>query len=84
VEIGLREIYDKVCATETGVHNLVMKFQDLRGDQIAQQTATEKLEDRIRTIEMRAVVTPAAMWTAIGTLTTIMGVLVAILTLVVK
>lgn len=43
-------------------------------------TEANELEERVRMLEQRAVVTPAAMWSAIGVLATVAGVFVAILT----
>lgn len=80
VTIGLREIYDKVADIGAAITHLTGVVAALEVSQRNASTDATGLDQRLRTLEQRHVVTPAAMWTAIGVLASVAGVLVAILT----
>jgi len=80
VVIGVREIYDKVAELSAAITHLTGVVAALEVSQNNTHTGTNGLEQRLRVLEQKPVVTPAAMWTAIGVLASVAGVLVAFLT----
>lgn len=80
VVIGLREIYDKVADLSAAITHLTGVVSALEVSQRSNGASTDGLEQRVRTLEQKPVVTPAAMWTAIGVLASVAGVLVALIT----
>lgn len=79
VTIGLREIYDKVADVAGQITHLAAVFAALQTTQQTTATDTSELEVRVRFLEMRAVVTPRAMWTAIGVLAGVVSAVVAVI-----
>lgn len=81
VRVSMREIYDNVRDLLRNV-DLVSRQIDMLTNNFntATQSATT-LETRIRALETQKVVTPASMWTAIGVLASVAGVLVAVIML---
>lgn len=84
VAIGLREIYDKACEAVASIAHLSSQVSGIKEDQVAIQSAAVDLEKRVRALEQRPVVTPMAMWSAIGVLATVAGALVALIALFAK
>jgi hypothetical protein len=95
VEIGLRDVYDELRKVSAGYGELAgkldtaMSLHGMRFDAVGRELASmgREITDhevRIRVVEQRAVVTPRAMWTAIGTLTGLVSVALAIVALFVK
>jgi hypothetical protein len=80
ITIGLREIYDKVAELSAAITHLTGVVAALEVTQRNVSSDADGLEARVRQLEQKPVVTPAAMWTAIGVLASVAGVLVAILT----
>lgn len=80
VTIGLREIYDKVAELGAAITHLTGVVAALEVSQRSANVDADGIEARVRVLEQRPVVTPAAMWTAIGVLASVAGVLVAVLT----
>jgi hypothetical protein len=79
VTIGLREIYDKVADIAGQITQLAMLVTTLQTGQQSNAREVSSLETRVRTLEQKPVVTPAAMWTAIGVLATVAGVIAAVI-----
>lgn len=79
VTIGLREIYDKVADIAGRITQLTMLVTTLQSTQQSGKLEVDDIETRVRTLEQRPVVTPAAMWTAIGVLATVAGVIAAVI-----
>jgi len=95
VEIGLRDVYDEVQKVARGYGELAGKLDTavsmyaLRFDAVNRELAEtgKEISDhelRLRAVEQRPVVTPRAMWAAIGVLTGIVSVALAIISQVVK
>lgn len=80
ITIGLREIYDKVAELSAAITHLTGVVAALEVTQRNAGHDADGLESRVRQLEQKPVVTPAAMWTAIGVLATVAGVLVTIIT----
>jgi len=78
VTIGLREIYDQVVGVVAQLTHLSMLVTALESRHTATTNTTSDLETRVRHLEARPVVTPAAMWTALGVLLTAAGVIVTL------
>lgn len=79
VTIGLREIYDKVADIAGRITQLTMQVMTLQTNQVSSTTEVDGIETRVRALEQRSVVTPAAMWTALGVITAVAGVIVAVI-----
>lgn len=79
VTIGLREIYDKVADIAGQITQLAMLVTTLQTGQQSNAQDVSNLENRVRTLEQKPVVTPTAMWTALGVLATAAGVVVVII-----
>jgi len=84
VTIGLREIYDQVVHIAAQITHLAQLVATLESRQHDTATDTADVERRVRELEKRPVVTPTAMWTAIGVLTTVVGVVVTIIIAIVN
>lgn len=79
VTIGLREIYDKVADIAGRITQLSVLVTTVQSAQQLDKREVDDIETRVRTLEQRHVVTPAAMWTAIGVLATVAGVVAAVI-----
>lgn len=77
VTIGLREIYDKVADLSAAITHLTGVVAALEVTQRNTNTDADGLESRVRQLEQKPVVTPAAMWTAIGILAAVASALAA-------
>lgn len=95
VEIDLRDVYNEVRRIAEGYGELsgkldtAMSMQAMRFDAVGRELASNTqqhtdYELRLRSLEQRPVVTPKAMWTAIGSLTGLVSVAIAIVALFVK
>jgi chromosome segregation ATPase len=84
VRIGIREIYDHVRDLVRSVDGLSRQIDRLTTDVSVASQGANTLETRVRALETQRVVTPASMWTAIGVLTSVAGVLVALITIMVQ
>lgn len=95
IEIGLRDVYDEVRRVVEGHGELAAKLDtvaslhSLRFDTVnrelaAQGNALSEHEKRLRAVEIRPVVTPTAMWVALGVLATLASAGIAIVALFVK
>lgn len=93
--LGLRDLYAEIQRALDAVHSLSTKLDTaLIAQTMAQQATAQQLtnlrhelndhESRLREQERRQVVTPKSMWTAIGVLTSVSGVLFGILQLLIK
>lgn len=80
ITIGLREIYDKVAELSAAITHLTGVVAALEVTQRNAGSEADGIEARVRQLEQKPVVTPAAMWTAIGVLATVAGVIVTLLT----
>lgn len=80
VRISMREIYDSVrdLVRSMDVVSRQIETLNLTVNNASQGTTT--LETRVRMLETQKVVTPASMWTAIGVLGSLAGVLIALIT----
>lgn len=95
MEIGLRDVYDEMRKVASGYGELAGKFDTamsmytMRFDAVNQALAAtgNELTDhelRLRAVEQRPVVTPRAMWAALGVLTGFVSVALAVVALFVK
>lgn len=84
VRIGIREIYDHVHTLVRSVDLVSRQIEALTANVSTATTHTNGLENRVRALEVQKVVTPASMWTAIGVLGSVAGVLVAVITLMLQ
>lgn len=95
VEIGLRDVYEEVRKVASGYGELAgkldtaMSMHAIRFDAVGRELGdiNRELTDhelRVRAIEQRPVVTPKAMWTALGAFTGLVSVAIAIVALFVK
>lgn len=80
VRIGIREIYDSVQGLVLNVGALSRQIETLHTDLSSNTGETTDLEKRIRVLETQKVVTPMSMWTAIGVLTAVVGVVITLIT----
>jgi hypothetical protein len=99
VVVGLPEIYQQVMEISRAQATLSGQIQafiqasntqtdiqnrELRRIEDSNNIAHSDYEKRLRALETRAVVTPKMMWTAVGSLTAMSGVAVAIISLVTR
>lgn len=95
VTIGLRDLYDMIQAVNTGYTALSAKLdttliqQTLQTQNLAQQLADVRHdlndhETRLRAQEARPFVSPRAVWTAVGIITSVIGVAFTILQVVLQ
>lgn len=95
VEIGLRDVYDEMRKVSAGYGELAgkldtaMSMHAIRFDAVGRDLANMGREigdheNRLRAIELRPVVTPKSMWTAIGVLTGLVSAALAVIALFVK
>ena len=84
VRIGIREIYDHVTTLVRSVDVVSRQIEALTTNVSSAATNTNGLENRVRALEVQKVVTPASMWTAIGVLGGLAGVLIALITIMVQ
>lgn len=78
VTIGLREIYDQVVHVAAQLTHLAQLVATIESRQHDANTEADDLEERVRHLEQKPVVTPAAMWTALGVLVGAAGVIATI------
>lgn len=81
IRIGIREIYEQVMGVVRGVDSIQRQIESLRDTTNGNGQKTTDLEARLRALEVQKVVTPGSMWTAIGVLATVAGVLVTVIAL---
>lgn len=79
VRIGIREIYDSVQGLVQNVGVLSRQIETLNTSLNSNTSETNGLEHRVRSLEVQKVVTPASMWTAIGVLATVAGVIITLI-----
>lgn len=95
MEIGLRDVYDELRKVSAGYGELAgkldtaMSMHAIRFDALGRELADLRREiidheHRLRAIEQKPVVTPRAMWAALGTLTGLVSVAIAIVALFIK
>lgn len=79
VRIGIREIYDSVQGLVQNVGVLSRQLETLNTSLHSNTSETNGLEQRVRSLEVQKVVTPASMWAAIGVLATVAGVIITLI-----
>lgn len=84
VRISIREIYDHVRDLVRNVDILSRQIDRLTTDVNMSSQGTNTLETRIRALETQKVVTPASMWSALAVLGTLAGVLITLITLMMR
>lgn len=95
VEIGLRDIYEEVRRSAIATGELNGKLDAMAGVYALRFSSVDRElamtsrdigdhETRIRAIELRPVVTPRAMWAAIGSLTGLVSVAIGAIALFIK
>jgi len=95
LQIGFRDLYEELRRVSTGYERLDAKFDTAMGNHTLriegiakavtdQRTDHDKLEERVRDIEIRPVITPKAMWGAIGVLSAVIATIAAIAALALK
>lgn len=95
VEIGLRDVYDEVRRVAEGYGELSGKLDTAMSMHSMQFGAVERElsaaardisdhESRLRSIELRHVVTPRSMWAAIGVLTGLVSAALAVIALFIR
>lgn len=88
--IGPREIYDAAQRAGVGIERLDAKLdvtiatqaantEQLRQNYITLRADHEKAAERLRIIEMRPVITPKSMWTALGVIAAFITIILTII-----
>lgn len=95
VTIGLRDVYNEIQTLSHGYTRLegkldtALSVQTIHLNSIGReisdtQTQTRELEVRLRAVERQPVVTPRAVWTAVGVLIAALGVATGLLSLILR